>query len=98
VHGDIEIMRLDAGQRLQLQISVDKRPSREHARYAMVAGVGMGEAANGAADVHTLAFETIDDRPPAEVLLEALTKLDERVGRALTALAHQPETPPRSFR
>jgi len=94
VHGGIELMRLDAGQRLRLTVEVDQRPGRVHARYAPCAAVGLARVD---ADRCRLTFETNDDRPPRALLLEALDHLDARAARALHALAHQPPEPPQSY-
>lgn len=95
VHGGIEIIVLGDGQRLDMTVRFDRRAASKHARYAMCAGVGM-ERVDGEGR-HRLRFETLDDRPPTDVLLEALDALEARVDGALKQLAHQPSTPPRSM-
>lgn len=94
VHQAIEVLRLGPDQALDLTLTVDKRAGSVHARYAAVAGVGMAPREDG---THVLRFETVDDRPPKEVLLEALDRLDARVDAALRQLASQPAEPPPSM-
>jgi DNA-directed RNA polymerase alpha subunit len=92
VHGaQIELMVLaDAEQRLDLTVRLERRRAATHARHALCAAVGLD--AEG-----TLVFETLDDRPPREALLEALDAIEARCDAALRQLAHPPREPPRSM-
>lgn len=94
VHGDVEIVPLGPKQSIDLTVRFDRQPASKHARYASCAAVGMVEEAGG---MHRLRFDTVDDRPPAHVLREALDALDARVERALQQLARQPAEPPRGM-
>lgn len=94
VHPEIEILYLAKKQRLRMTIHFDQQAAGKHARYCVCAAVGMETLKNG----HTkISFSVNTGRPPTEVMLEALDRLDQRVQRALHALANQPATPPTSF-
>ena len=95
VHGGIEVIVLAAGHALDMTVRFDKRAASAHARYAMCAGVGM-EKVDGEGR-HRLRFETIDERRPLDVLLEALAAVEARLDGAFLQLAHQPAEPPPSM-
>lgn len=94
VHGNIEVLRLGPGQDLDLTVRFDRRRASVHARYAVVAGVGMERLDDA---THRLRFETNDGSDPREAMTRALDALEERVQKALRGLANQPAVPPKSM-
>lgn len=95
VHGGVLIAALGtAEQRIEATVYFDERKGGEHARYMPVCAVGMRPHGP---DRHEVSFEVIDPQRSARaVAQEALRSLEERVDRALRALADQPADPPRS--
>jgi len=89
VHPEIEVMVLGEHQELDLSVHFDRKTGKDHARYAMCAGVGMKKLD---ADRCEVTFTCNDKRRGKDVLSEALTCLQERVDKALLSLAH-PVTP-----
>ncbi len=93
VHGDIEIMRLAAGNELKLTVEFDFKQAQDHARYAECAAVGMEKVD---ANHCRITFTTNNDRHPTEVMVEALDHLNAHIDRALHALS-EPRVPLKSF-
>ena len=91
---DVEIARLAAGHRLSLTIFIDTQDPATHPRYSPCAAVGMRHLDDGRCEIR---FRSNDARAPKELMLTALDRTEERLQRALRALANQPETPPESY-
>ena len=94
IYNDVEVIILDKDQRIDLTVIFDKQCASKHARYSPCAAVGMTRTNEGH---HKLSFESINSQTPAELLLHALDHLDERIDKALHAMAHQPSPPPKSM-
>lgn len=94
VYPTIALVPLTARQAIDATVTFDERAASYHARYAPVAGLGMEVCPNGGCEI---SFETIDGRSCAAAFSAALDRLDERIDRALQALAHQPAAPPSSM-
>jgi hypothetical protein len=93
IYDNIEVIVLDKDQRIDLTVIFDKQCASKHARYSPCAAVGMTRTNEGH---HKLSFESIDSQTPTELLLCALDHLDERIDKALHAMA-QPSPVPKSM-
>ena len=91
---DVDIARLAAEHRLSITVSFDTQNAATHARYSPCAAVGMKHLDDGRCEIR---FRSNDARTPKELMLVALEQTEQRLQRALHALANQPETPPQSF-
>lgn len=91
---DVEIARLAEGGVLRLKIFFDRQRAGKHARYSPCAGVGMSIVGDGRCAIR---LASNDLRSPKELMCCAIEHTEQRVQRALHALANQPETPPRSY-
>lgn len=95
VHPHIEVMLLREDQELDLSVHFDRQSASKHARYSPCAAVGMKALEDGK---HRISFELLDDKAdPKQVVLEALSAMEDRADRALGMLAHQPAKPPKSM-
>lgn len=94
IHGNIEIARMNEGSTLEMDILFASHPASKHARYSPCSAVGMERIDR---DRVRIQFCSNDHRTPKALMQDALTRLEERVDRALHALANQPETPPKSY-
>lgn len=91
---DVEIARLGVDHRLSVTIFFDTHDAATHARYSPCAAVGMKHLDDGRCEIR---FRSNDARSPKELMLIALEQTEQRIQRALHALANQPETPPKSY-
>ena len=91
---DVEIARLAADHRLCITVLFDTQSAAVHARYSPCAAVGMKHLEDGRCEIR---FRSNDARTPKELMLVALDQTEQRLQRALYALANQPETPPQSY-
>ena len=91
---DVEIARIAEGSELRLTVFFDRQRASKHARYSPCAGVGMSSLPDGSC---VLRFSSNDTRSPTELVKSALDHMEARIGRALHALANQPECPPKSY-
>ena len=89
VYPDVEIMKLGPGQALDLTVHFNEKSAGTHARYAMVAAVGMRKVDDAS---HHLRFDVLDGRTPKEVLHDPGRPRRARAARA-HALAHQLRRP-----
>jgi hypothetical protein len=95
IHDDIEIMLLDKGQQLDFTVFFDKQNASKHARYSQCAALGMTKLENG--DCHKISFDSIGEETPKELMIHALNHFDQRIDKALLAMANQPIHPPKSM-
>lgn len=91
---DVEIARLGAGHRLCLAVTFDTQRAAVHARYSPCAAVGMRVLDDGRCEIR---FRSNDQRAPKELMMDALRHTEDRIQRALHALASQPDVPPQSY-
>lgn len=91
---DVEIAHIADGGVLRCTVVFDSQPASKHARYSPCAGVGMSILGDGWCDIR---FTSNDARTPKALMKDALRHTDERIQRALFALANQPDTPPCSY-
>jgi hypothetical protein len=81
---DLEIMDLIPGQAFEAVLEFTQATGKAHARFKCCAAVGMKPFKKG---FHRITFETIDERPPYDAVVEALHALKMRVDDALLQLA-----------
>lgn len=93
VHPNIELVYLDAGHALRMEVTFDARCAGTHARYSPCYAVGMTPARTARGGAHVLSFGSNDHRPPDELLRDAFDLLSERLDRALLLLADDAPAP-----
>tara|TARA_A100001388_G_C28655749_1_gene444256 strand:+ start:244 stop:762 length:519 start_codon:yes stop_codon:yes gene_type:complete len=83
---EIEVIEIENDQEVECKVFYKCKPGSEHARYKMCAGVGMQELKN---NMYKLSFETIDEKQPNDVVIEALEILEKKIDDALESLSTQ---------
>lgn len=92
---EVEVMRLEGEQEIDLTVRFDEQVASKHARYSKCAGVGMHRVDGEGR--HKITFETIDGSDPADKMRSALDALDARVQSALIDLANTDLPPPKTL-
>ena len=87
IHPDIDLLYLDVGHELSMEVTFDERDAATHARYSPCYAVGMARDADKDEDAYVISFGSNDHRTPAQLLREAFDHLDARLDRALRLLA-----------
>lgn len=85
IHNAIEVLYLDSGHELHMDVTFDTQAARRHARYSPCYAVGM--VAHTTPDAHVVSFGSNDHRTPERLLNEAFDHLSQRIDRALRLLA-----------
>lgn len=85
IHPDIELLYLDTGHELHLDVVFDIQAAGKHARYSPCCAVGMIPRR----DAYILSFGSNDHRTPEELLNEGFDHLAHRIDRALLLLADE---------
>ena len=85
IHRGLELLYLDTGHELSMEITFDTGRASSHARYSPCYAVGMVPDGN---DAHTLSFGSNDNREPQRLLRDSFDHLDARIDRALLLLAN----------
>ena len=91
---EVELMRMQPGQCLDMTVHFDRHAGSKHARYSMVAAVGMHKVKQG---VYRISFETNDGSAPKDSMHRALDAFEKRVDDALLELSRQDQPPPKSM-
>lgn len=92
---NVEIMRMEPGQKLDLVVRFDERLGSKHARYVMCSAVGMERLDNDGR--HRITFETIDGSDPKVMMSRALDALETRVNDSLLDLSRRDIPPPKTM-
>jgi len=77
---DTEIIEMIENQEIIATIFFKKKKGSVHARYKMCSGVGLQMLQN---DMYKLVFEPLNEEDPNDVLVNAISCLNEKIDRAL---------------
>ena len=86
IYPNLELLHLDTGHELKLEVTFATGRAGTHARYSPCYAVGMVPDAH---DVHILSFGSNDQRTPLQLLNDSFDHLDARLDRALLSLADE---------
>lgn len=86
IHNNLEILYLNTGHELHMEITFTVGRASSHARYSPCYAVGMIPDGH---DAHIVSFGSNDHREPHQLLLDSFQHLDARIDRALLLLANE---------
>lgn len=87
VHPNIELVYLDAGHELHMDVIFDEQCASAHSRYSPCYAVGMCPSEKE--DHHIISFGSNDHRTPKQLLHDAFDHMSARIDRALLLLADE---------
>lgn len=86
MYPDLELVHLDTGHELSLEVTFNSGCASNHARYSPCYAVGM---VPDGGDAHIISFGSNDHREPRQLLNDSLEHLNARLDRALVLLADE---------
>tara|TARA_B110001452_G_scaffold126201_1_gene104769 strand:+ start:122 stop:679 length:558 start_codon:yes stop_codon:yes gene_type:complete len=87
IYNNIELLQLDKGHELKIEVTFDTQCAGQHARYSPCYAVGMVPSPASKQDAYIVSFGSNDQRTPDRLLNDAFDHLKKRIDNALLLLA-----------